>query len=60
VEAQTDREGKQANTLLEKEEMLRLESVPPNNDDEYYERPPAGSAHTRVTEQTVEQALYSP
>jgi hypothetical protein len=59
VEALTDREGKQANTSLEKEEMLRHESFPPNDGDQYYELPPAGSAHTRVTEQSVERALYS-
>jgi DNA-binding HxlR family transcriptional regulator len=59
VEALTDREGKQANTILEKEEMLKRESYPLNDDDQYYELPPAGSAHTRVTEQAVERALYS-
>jgi hypothetical protein len=59
VEALTDREGKQANTAMEKEEMLRLESFPLNDDDHYYELPPAGSAHMRVTEQAVERALYS-
>jgi len=59
VEALKDREGKQANTSLEKEEMLRHESFPPNDGDQYYKLPPAGSAHTRVTEQAVEQALYS-
>jgi hypothetical protein len=59
VEALTDREGKQANTATEKEEMLRRESFPPNDNDQYYELPPAGSAHTRVTEQAVERALHS-
>jgi len=59
VEALTDREGKQANTSLEKEEMLRRESFPPNDDDQYYALPAAGSAHTRVTEQAVERALFS-
>jgi hypothetical protein len=44
---------------LEKEEMLRHESFPPNDGDQYYELPRAGSAHTRVTEQAVERALYS-
>jgi hypothetical protein len=33
VEALTDREGKQANISLEKEEMLRHESLPPNDGD---------------------------
>jgi len=57
VEALTDRDGKRANTSLEKEEMLRHESIPPNDGDQYYELSPAGSTHTRVTEQAVEQAL---
>jgi len=59
VEALTDREGKQANTSLEKEEMLSFESFPLDDNDQYYELPPAGSAHTRVTEQALEQALFS-
>jgi len=60
VEALTDTQGQQANTLLEKEEMLRRESFPPNDDDQYYHPPPARSAHTRVTEHAVERALFSP
>jgi hypothetical protein len=59
VEAITDREGKQANRQLEKEEMLRRESFPPNDDDQYYKLPPAGSGHTRITEKAVEQVLLS-
>jgi hypothetical protein len=59
VEALTHREGKQANTSQEKEEMLRREYFPLNDDDQYYELPPAGSAHTCVTEQEVERALFS-
>jgi len=59
VEALTDREGKQANTSLEKEELLRCKSFPPNDDVQYYQLPPAGSAHTRVTEQAVERSLFS-
>jgi len=59
VEAVTDREEQQANTAIDKEEMLRLESFPLNDDDQYYELPPAGSAHTKVTEKAVERALYS-
>jgi len=59
VEALTDREGNQANTSQEKEEMLRRESFPPNDDNQYYELPPAGSAPTCVTEQAVERALFS-
>jgi len=57
VEALTERERKQANTSLEKEEMLRRESFPPNDDDRYNELPPAGIAPMRITEQAVEQAL---
>jgi len=59
VEALTDREGNQAKTSLEKEEMLRHESNRPNDGDQYYEPPPAGSAHTCVTEQAVERAIFS-
>ena len=59
VEALTDREGKQANTSLEKEKMMRHESFPPNDVDQYHEPPPAGSALARVTEQAVERAVYS-
>jgi len=59
VEALPDREGKQASTSLEKEEMLRHESCPPNDDDQYYELPPAGSAHRRVTEQAVQRDRLS-
>jgi len=40
--------------------MLRHESYPPNDADQYYELPPAGSAHTRVTEAAVEGDLFSP
>jgi len=59
VEALTDREGKQSNTSLEKEEILRRESFPTNDDDQYHELPPTASAHTRVTYQAVEQAVFS-
>ena len=54
VEALTDRYGKQANTSLEKEEMLRHESFPPNDGDQNYELTPLGCAHTWVTEQAVD------
>ena len=50
VESFTDREGKQAKSLLEKEEMMRLESFPPNDNDQYYELPPTPRAHTHGTE----------
>ena len=59
VEASTARDGKQAHTSLEKEEMLRHESFPPNDGNQYNKLPPAGSAHTCVTEQAVERALVS-
>jgi len=39
--------------------MLRREYFPQNNDDQYYELPPARRAQTRVTGQAVERALYS-
>ena len=59
MEALTDRERKQVNTSLEKEEMLRHGSFPLNDGDQYNELPPAGSSHIRVTEQAVERAWYS-
>jgi hypothetical protein len=59
VEALTDREGKHAHTRGEKEKMLRGESFPMNDGDQYYELPPAGQAHERITEQLVERALFS-
>jgi hypothetical protein len=36
MEASTDREGKQANTSVEKEEMPRHKFFPPNDNDQYY------------------------
>jgi hypothetical protein len=57
VEALTDSEGKQANTIAEKEEMLRGESFPLNDGDKYYEQLPVGQAHERITEQSVKRAL---
>jgi len=59
VQALTDREGKQANTIAEKEKMLTGESFPPNEGDQYYELPPAGHAHECRTEQSVKRALFS-
>jgi hypothetical protein len=50
LEASTDREGKQANTSREKEEMQRCKSCSLNDDNQYLELPPAGSTHTRLTE----------
>jgi len=45
VDALTDREGKEANTIAEKEEMFRGESLPLNDGDQYYEQPPAGQVY---------------
>jgi len=59
VEALTNRDGKQANTSLEKEKMLRHKYFPLNDGNEYYKLPPAGSQHTCVTEQAVERAIFS-
>jgi len=59
VEALTDRDGKQANTITEKEDMLRRESIPPNEQEQHFELPPAGQAHQSVTEQAVERALLA-
>ena len=58
MEALIDIEGKQANTIAEKEEMLRGESFPLNEGDQNYKLPPAGQAHERITEQSVERALF--
>jgi len=58
-EALTDREGNQTNTSLEKEEMLRHESCPPNDGDQCYKLPSVGSAHPRVTEEAVERPFFS-
>jgi len=60
VEALTNREGKQANTAMEEEEMLRPESLPPNDDDQWDELPPVGSSHTRATEQAVVRTHFRP
>jgi hypothetical protein len=54
VEALTDREGKQANTIAEKEKMLGGESFTLNDGDQYSELPPAGQSHECLTEQSVE------
>jgi len=59
VEALTAREHKQAKMALQKEEMLRHQSLPPNDCDQYYKPPPAGSAHSSITKQAVKQVLFS-
>ena len=58
VEALTDRDGKQANTTTEIAEMVRRQSFPPKENDQYIELPPAAQAHQSVTEQAVERALF--
>jgi len=59
LEALKTREGKQANTTIEKEEMLRLEAFHPNDDDQYYELPPASSVPTKVSKNAVQWTLHS-
>ena len=39
--------------------MLRHECLPLDDDEQYYEVPPSGSAHTDITKEAVEQALFS-
>jgi len=58
VEALTDRESKLANMSLENEKMLRCKTFLPNDGNQYYELPPARYAHTHVTKQAVERAVY--
>jgi hypothetical protein len=59
MEALTDREGKQSNTIAEKEEMIRGECLPLNDRDQCYELPPASQAHERITEHSVKRARFS-
>jgi hypothetical protein len=59
VEALTDSDGKQANTISEKEEMLRQESFPQNEHNQYFEMPPAGHAHQSVAEEVVKEDLFA-
>jgi hypothetical protein len=59
MEALTDRDGKQANTIAQKQEILRRESFPPNEYDQYFKLLPAGQAHRYVNEQAVERALFA-
>jgi len=58
VEALTDRDGNQPNTITERKEMLRRESFPQDEQDQYFELPQAGQVHQSVTEQAVERALF--
>jgi hypothetical protein len=59
VEALRDRQGKQANTAMEQEKMLRMESCRKNDDHRYYELPSCRTTRVRVTEQAVEWAQYT-
>jgi len=58
VEALTDSDGKQANTITEKEDMLKPESLPQDEDNKYFKLPPAGQAQQSVTEQAVLRAPF--
>jgi len=51
VEALTNRDGKPANMIAEKEVRLKQESFPTNLYDQYFVLPPAGQAHQSITEQ---------
>jgi len=44
VRALNDRDGKQANTIADEEEMLRAESFSLHDRDQYSELPPAGQS----------------
>jgi hypothetical protein len=57
--ALTDRDWKQENRIAEMEDMLRRESFPPNEYDQYFELPSVGQAHQSVTEQVVDRPLFS-
>ena len=59
MQALTNRVGKQANTIAEKEEILRGESFPLNDGDQYDELPAAGQAEERISDQLVERSLFS-
>jgi hypothetical protein len=59
VEALSDREGNQANTNAEKEEMLRGESFHRNDRDQYNKLPPVCQPPKHITEHSVKRALFS-
>jgi hypothetical protein len=52
-------DGQQANTIAEKEEMLRRDSFPQNEYDKNFQLTMAEQAHQSVTEQAVERAQFS-
>jgi hypothetical protein len=56
LKAFTDIQGKQPNSSLEKEKMVRHESLPLNEGVWYYKLPPVASAQVCITEQAVELA----
>jgi hypothetical protein len=58
VEASTDREGKQEKTATEMQEILRRQSFPPNDDDQYFEPPRVGNPHRGVTEHAVQRPYW--
>lgn len=53
VEALTDRDGKQANTITKKDEMPTRESFTKKENDQYLELHLAGHAHKSLTEYVV-------
>jgi len=55
----TDREAMQANTSLEKEQIMWCQLVPPNDHDQYYKLPPTASVHSPVRKQGLQQAVFS-
>jgi len=59
VEALTDRDGTQANTITEQEEMLRRVSFPPDLHKQYFGLPRVGHVHQSVTEPAVKQVLFT-
>jgi len=59
VQAVSDKGGKQAITIAEKEQMLRRQSFPPNVYEQHNELPPPRQAHQSVTERVVKRALFS-
>ena len=54
IEALTDRDGMHADTSLEKEEMVRREYFPLNDDGQYSGLPAEGSTPSHIIEQAVE------
>jgi len=59
VEALTNREEMKPNTSQQKVEMLWREFFPLNDDDKYYQLPPAGSEHTPFRAQAVGLVVFT-